>query len=144
VRTKLDEIVEEECKGLDAIGKRIAERAFRHGVERGEEFLRLTIQNLLKMDTDVLIRGAERVQPAPAEEKSCFWRVEGVTAQEEALRRCSSFTEIPDRRKGERRKGKETINALRGMGYLDDMRIWRLISISWQRDRRTGKDRRRG
>jgi hypothetical protein len=64
MRTRLDEIVEEELPlagpfvgTIGEIGGRIAERAFRHGVERVSE-------QLFKQPGRLL------VQPSPAEERS--------------------------------------------------------------------------
>ena len=78
MRTRLDEIVEEEIRAeagdrhagpmVAAICKRIAERAFRHGTERTHEaFTGCTIGIWGPYDK-LLVRG-EEVRPAPAEEK---------------------------------------------------------------------------
>ena len=112
-RTKLDEIVEEELKrerdmdqplnnvysvnlgpAIARVCKRIAERAFRHGVERCAAHANT-------------YPGPMNVQPAPAEEKK---RCECGHEDPGYDRPCLYTTykceggRHPDRRKGERRK----------------------------------------
>ena len=123
MRTRLDEIVEEECiKGYDGtVAKRIAERTFRHGVE----------QHAALTDGD---SGA--VQPAPAEEK---YQIKTVP-----------WGSVPggwiNRRQGERRKGREMCYAamsLRpGWWCLNKITDHGCSSQSGL-DRRSGKDRRK-
>src|ERR1035438_8950361 len=64
MRSRLDEIVEEECiKGYDGtVAKRIAERAFRHGAERHALWV--------KSVGDAAANVVPKMVPAPAEEKA--------------------------------------------------------------------------
>lgn len=84
-RTRLDEIVEEEFYKQGGpytmeYGERIAERAFRHGVEQA-------------MREWVAVKPGPAIQPAPAEEKRCS----------HCFVDCKCFHCRGDRRKGERR-----------------------------------------
>lgn len=133
MRTRLDEIVEEMgnylgCKDykwlLDGLN-----RAFRHGVEQG--YGKATVNML------ITLKCKEEIQFAPAEEKCSGW-AHGEKYKDIPCIYCGK----PDRRKGERRKGLETINYIRGEKF-SDIKIWRMVSISWQYDRRSGKDRRK-
>lgn len=172
MRTRLDEIVEHDhnldlrgLKDSDRVAVSVGalkcshERAFRHGVERGEEFLRLTIQNLLKMDSDVLTRGAERVQPAPAVEKlacgcpekvNCFCYLDRREEKKHVHERgfpCATCGYPFDRRKGERRTSIK-INRSFVWQRPEDGKSFGTIfedpdADCWKWDRRSGKDRRK-
>ena len=110
-RSKLDEIVEETMRDWTASGgmdtelfKRIAERSFRHGVERAvaDTLSRRRYGNGPWIDHKEI---STNVQPAPA------------SAEEKRKEWCPSCLDnwcqkhCPDRRKGERRKGVEFHNA---------------------------------
>lgn len=99
MKTRLDEIVEEEGRRWVelmrpapwtgeqvVVAERIAERAFRHGVEQCDHV----------GTTDI---NGDDVQPAPSMEKCCDW-VDGPHCHE-------GDRVFKDRRKGERRKGLE-------------------------------------
>jgi hypothetical protein len=124
VRTRLDEIVEEEFEKVGRvlvfstgeICKRVAELAFRHGVERG-------IIEGRKFDRGSRVEGFDHVQPAPAEENVPV--------------RCPTCGGLPhpyppslDRRKGERR-------------VIRDSVIGRVLGAFPEMERRSGKDRRK-
>ena len=129
MRTRLDEIVEQEMRlaiglmpaGPHEYGKRIAERAFRHGVEMHQ-----------KMSVGHNAIWCGEVQPAPAAPPACTNLINGVWC------RCH----CDDRRRGvERRKGgeKRAIRWFKG----DCIGIWQGNShMFWNDDRRTGSDRR--
>jgi hypothetical protein len=122
MRTRLDEIVEEELRvgvlGISALdatlaAKRIAARVFRHGVEQGRNHPQAA---------------ARSVQPAPAMEddpsyKPGMWyrNSHGVT--------------VPSRRSGERRKG---VHLRHGFDYF-----YPDGPDTYRRDRRSGRERRR-
>ena len=136
MRSRLDEIVEEECiKGYDGtVAKRIAERAFRHGAERHALWV--------KSVGDAAANVVPQMAPAPAEEKewtqadsAAFWR-----------RQCAPdspfwgyFWKPRDRRQGERRKGQELVSGASKTFNVTSLSFpW-----SWQTDRRSGLDRRK-
>jgi hypothetical protein len=135
MRTKLDEIVEEECpmKGSFKASPwvhRVAERAFRHGVERARGWYLQT--------------PAKDVQPEPVGEKTyahpgCFRNTPH-----------GAYECVEDRRKGQRRKGLE--KQLVGIASVGPFMEHResLFCVSggsgwgeWRTDRRSGKDRRK-
>jgi hypothetical protein len=150
MRTKLDEIVEEVLamgEGLSPErrenGNRIAERAFRHGVERAREATNVIsghefdcngagLLNIMEMAVNAARHQMANAQPAPAEEKHrCVIGGHCVT--------CDG-----DRRKGERRKGLEkkgTVDFYVGPGSFG---IFQLAhgTAGWVQDRRSGHDRR--
>lgn len=133
MRTRLDEIVEEECRGEATyggneitVGRRVAERAFRHGVEQTKAAATCREANVYGINLKIPEFG--NVQPAPAED------------------RCAGKTGIhvcPDRRKGERRT--ETIT---GSLYRSTaggaIPMYAKDEGGWWCDRRSGKERRRG
>lgn len=120
MRTMLDVIVEEEFgfddKCVRDAGKRIAERAFRHGVEQCSRVGMFDYRS--------------SVQPAPAEEKARVTQVGPA----------GSFT-FTDRRKGERRKVQwwQNMSVCDEKGYMIDYRPVKYPTV----DRRSGKDRRK-
>lgn len=142
-RTRLDEIVEEAAKnwpqppGLtfercaEYLKRTVAERAFRHGVERTSPVLCSACSIYVG-----------RIQPAPAEEKhpSTFypehWH-DGRHVDPKLCWRCS------DRRRGERRKFMArreigtTLSCQGGWFYVTDN------GNTLRRDRRSGEDRRK-
>jgi hypothetical protein len=127
MRTRLDEIVEEET-GEDASPGwhvRIAERAFRHGVE----------QCVASPDWTGL--QPSRVQPAPAEEKcrSCWHTPHPGSPCSSGLNECDNWRGCDNRRKGERRK---VAHLRHGYTYF-----YPDGPDTYRRDRRSGSDRRR-
>lgn len=140
MRTRLDEIIEFEVRAsgfgswntessdlttLPATVKRIAERAFRHGVEQ------LMKNVFVSYDT-------ENVQPAPAEEKPEGGRY--VCPHE----RCQMHH--PDRRKGQRRAPDNwPMNWVHDpLGKLPSQPIFQRHNHgSFEYDRRSGRDRRK-
>ena len=148
MRSRLDEIVEEECiKGYDGtVAKRIAERAFRHGVERDRGLLQDILDGACAAArsgttwwTPAHVSSPRDVQPAPAEEKANECQRDGT---------CPPFAHVfcqPNRRKGERRKGQEMCYAMSldpGWWCLNKMTDHGCSSQSGL-DRRSGKDRRK-
>lgn len=135
MRTRLDEIVEEECRRcgiepapdgvIEDVATRCANRAFRHGVERQWEVM--DIWGLEKKHSII----SPPVQPAPAGEK-CPTRPHGWTPE-------CGFDH--DRRKGERRKitpwTRERYGRREYWGWVDGK------ETGSGYDRRTGKDRRK-
>ena len=102
--------------------KKVADKCFRHGVEQRSSY---------QFNWD----DYTEVQPAPAEEKrECCEPLSGHS------KFCPRWN---DRRKGERRN---PLTPAYGTVREDGRRvrrIWRTFSITWQYDRRTGKDRRK-
>ena len=125
MRTRLDEIVEEEIRAeagdrhagpmVAAICKRIAERAFRHGVEQAGTGM----HEACKVRYSGIHFDLRGVQPAPAEERhpeqdtvhaAQAERYKPAPAEEKVPVRCPTCGGLPhpyppslDRRKGERR-----------------------------------------
>ena len=142
MRTRLDEIVEEEIRAeagdrhagpmVAAICKRIAERAFRHGVERGWK--------IAMADSSF----APVIQPTGAEEK-CRCGPEPHAPHEPPyhIREWGYGSRYPDARKGERRMGNEALNLVHGPTRPETRPIYQVSDYgSWQYDRRSGDDRR--
>ena len=144
-RNRLDEIVEEEARPgrwfVDLSGdanhlgptmKRIAERAFRHGVERGWK--------IAMADSSF----APVIQPTGAEEK-CRCGPEPHAPHEPPyhIREWGYGSRYPDARKGERRMGNEALNLVHGPTRPETRPIYQVSDYgSWQYDRRSGDDRR--
>ena len=138
MRTRLDEIVEEERACLNGWAAypaglhKIAERAFRHGVEQAHGVFAYLDPN------------GRNVQPAPAEEKpQCSCRSVGICCTPNVIHRTDGPC-FMDSRKGERRKGTEDqACVLPPLDGKDVSPIYQFNSrMFWLRDRRTGKDRR--
>ena len=135
MRTRLDEIVEEEtreaCPGAGAPRggylHRIAERAFREGaaecalaVWRGEDVL----------------NWPGRVQPAQAKEKCLCGPVPHAPHE-------PPYHIRQDARKNERRMGNEALNFVHGPTRPETRQIYQVNDHgSWQYERRSGDDRR--
>ncbi len=144
--TKLDEIVDEEfaywrpsdpprAYGRDCAidgGKRIAERAFRHGVERGVHAAVRDHPGITMFDS---------VQPAPAGEGEA--RPGFHESYCDDRRRHTPGNGRCDRRKGERRKVVSD-GALRLDGYCGKQKMYFDVKVYlWRDDRRSGLDRRK-
>ena len=134
-RSKLDEIVEETMRDWTASGgmdtelfKRIAERSFRYGVERAQAtpiYIRIEEKDF---KTTKPPEWEGEVQPAPAGEEK---RTTGLgTVNHSGFMGCrcmrakdakypSSFWACGDDRKGERRKGQESLGSVHGSLIVD-------------------------
>jgi hypothetical protein len=153
MRTKLDEIVEEEIAEarrvywtasdlVETLGGRIAERAFRHGVEQGAHG---AIHATKFIDAVNPEEFSYRVQPEPVGEKKVrcphYWtgRGDGLCLLVEGHVGLHEFT---DRRKGlQRRKGLESRQVYGRDGVV--VGIYQFNSnMFWFVDRRI-KDRRK-
>lgn len=158
-RSRLDEIVEEESRagcwyitdnpGPDTYGntvKRIAERAFRHGVAQTK--LGASVRDANAYGVSLVVPVFGDVQPAPAVEpksaREYVMDAERLTreAWEAFHARCAHGRCWckPDTRKGERRKGLEELCGCK----IDGGPHFRARTPcgQWAPDRRTGKDRR--
>jgi hypothetical protein len=107
-RNHLDEIVDEESMtehSYRLMAMRIAERAFRHGVEQAEGAVNGALDKSMQ---SVLGVNCEGVRPAPAEEK-CWKHPYKPPVGVCQIPGCTDppFKHPVDRRKGERRKGRE-------------------------------------
>lgn len=145
MRTRLDEIVEEEWTTLfpaRSIGptdrmrardQRIAERAFRHGVERRDKHP--YFGTCSPPDVQPGPPGWRWEQPAPAGEK--WYRTTTMDYGTKTV----TIDHSPDRRKGERRKVAAWTRVFYGerqyWGWVDGK------ETGGGRDRRLGKDRRK-
>jgi hypothetical protein len=148
MRTKLDEIVEEEIpreshytahvEVVRTWGKRIAERAFRYGCERHALWVKSVVD------------ASPNIVPAPAEEKFCLKCKHGehdgiclfMVVNLNSMTTPSGTCDCGDRRRGKRRSGCE-----HGTGYMTYVRHLQYDGRDWTCggiDRRSGKDRRRG
>ena len=132
MRTRLDEIVEEECiKGYDGtVAKRIAERAFRHGAERHALWV--------KSVGDAAANVVPKMVPAPAEET---YQIRGVPWG-------SVRGGWIDRRHGERRSvvSYDLIRTREAPGNGPVVRLYHISNSmdgKYYRDRRSGEDRRK-
>ncbi len=162
-RTKLDEIVDEELRaGIDrgdpcrAFGTRVAERAFRHGVEQTKKAATIVEPRVW---LGQIMDGAEirwgDVQPAPAEENTSvqeycdcgMYAMRHVRQPNCSTVSFSSWHRYADRRKGERRKsycGSCNHDSHRGrVCQFNDRCECCAGWIPFWCDRRSGKDRRK-
>lgn len=137
MRTRLDEIVEEEMlRGLmpnhgipfEKQARAVAERAFRHGVE--QEFRAPKIFDWYAEGNEMRVRvkSQHAVQPAPA----------GIVFGE------NTNTTFYERRRGERRKKAARLSAVCDHKTDGERGIYEMEYINgWYFDRRSGKDRRK-
>lgn len=152
-RSRLDEIVEEELGEkygpqitFDAICKRIAERAFLHGVEQSVEATKvlqghrfdlngLGLAQILALGAEAAQKQIRDVQPAPAgESKRLVYRTCSVNGNVYAAE---------ESRKGERRSLlNPTSYVALPPGGLTRVYKWRENVEPWLPDRRSGHDRR--